>query len=174
MLLKLMKKNAATELDQEDQDKVALLLETQKFDHEIERICEHDKKRELWAWKTSQKPEDSLIPVLKKILTEYSRRVVAPSVQPKGVPRMQLANHRSVSVADDSVVIDEQDEMEGFDDLEAPEEVNNKGERAAEKKNRKKQRAAAKAAAKAAAGISISGAALQEEAVRAAQVYYNG
>lgn len=29
MLLKLMKKNAATELDQEDQDKVALLLETE-------------------------------------------------------------------------------------------------------------------------------------------------
>lgn len=172
MLLKLMKKNAATELDQEDQDKVALLLETQKFDHEIERICEHDKKRELWAWKTSQKPEDSLIPVLKKILTEYSRRAAAPSVQPS-VPRMQLANHRSVSVADDSVVIDEQDEMEGFDDLEAPEAVNNKGVRAAEKKNRKKQRAAAKAAALAAAGISISGAALQEEAVRAAQVYYN-
>ena len=171
MLLKLMKKNAATELDQEDQDKVALLLETQKFDHEIERICEHDKKRELWAWKTSQKPEDSLIPVLKKILTEYSRRAAAPSVQPS-VPRMQLADHRSLSVADDSVV-NEEDEMEGFDDLEAPEAVNNKGERAAEKKNRKKQRAAAKAAALAAAGISISGAALQEEAVRAAQVYYN-
>ena len=140
-------------------------METQKYDTELERICEHDKKdRSTWAWR-QKKPEEALIPVLTKILSDYSKRQTTADIAAD-------VDEGGVSLSDAGGVFDDMAGEGGnsHDDLE-DETADERRERlATERKEKRLKAAEAKAAAAAAAAIGISAAAVQEAAKSEAMV----
>ena len=144
-------------LDKKYQEKIGLLLETQKYDNEIERICEHDKKdRSTWTWRQKQSGE-GLIPVLKQILSDYSKRQNTEEVtDPVHSGGEDVVGGVSSDQDEDAVGVETASEQ--------------RKRLAAERKEKRLKAAQDKAAAASAAAIGVSAAAVQEAARSAAMV----